>query len=59
MTHGTLVWRARDDPSVSSLSRTSHWWKSLYRPVLASFSGRRRSREPLHEGWIDKEYFGY
>lgn len=49
MTHGTLVWREHGVP----------WWKYFYRPVLGSFSAVRSSKEPKHEGWLDKEYFGY
>ena len=49
MTHGTLVCRKHDVP----------WWKQLHRPVLASFSAVRSSNKPKHEGWIDKEHFGY
>ena len=49
MTRGTLVWREYDVP----------WWKRLHRPVLASFSAIRSSEEPIHEGWTDKDCFGY
>ena len=50
MTRGTIVWR-----ELYGVSRK----KKLHRPVLASFSAIRSSEEPKHEGWIDKEYFGY
>ncbi len=53
MTHGSLVWKELFPPS-------SPWWRRMKpRPVLASFSARRRSREPFHEGWFDREYYGY
>lgn len=49
MTHGTFLCRDQNTP----------WWKGLYRPVVASFSAVRSSSKPTHEGWIDKERFGY
>lgn len=49
MTHGTIVCRDHDVP----------WWKQFHRPVLASFSAVRSSNKPKHEGWVDKERFGY
>lgn len=53
MTHGTLMWKELFPPSCP-------WWKRMKpRPVLASFSARRYSREPSHEGWFDKELYGY
>lgn len=49
MTHGTLVCRDHCIP----------WWKKFFRPVVGSFSAIRSSSIPKHEGWIDKEQFGY
>jgi len=53
MSHGTLVCR-----DVGSDQNTP-WWKGLYRPVVASFSAVRSSDKPNHEGWVDKERYGY
>ena len=55
LTHGTLVYRQKEMEQGPSFFQ----WKSMFRPVLASFSAMRTSTEPCHEGWIDKEYFGY
>lgn len=53
MTHGTLVWKELLPPS-------SPLWRRLKpRPILASFSAKRCSREPAHEGWFDIEQYGY
>jgi hypothetical protein len=51
MTHGTIVWKEH--------GHGVPWWKHLYRPVLGSFSAVRSSKEPKHDGWLDKEFFGY
>jgi hypothetical protein len=53
MTHGTLLWK-------ELFPASSPWWRRIKpRPILASFSARRYSREPFHEGWFDKEQYGY
>lgn len=48
MTHGSLVWK-------------DGYGKSPWHPrrVVASFSAKRASHCPSHEGWEDKEFFGY
>jgi hypothetical protein len=51
MTHGTIVWKEH--------GHGVPWWKQFYRPVLGSFSAVRSSKEPKHDGWLDKEFFGY
>lgn len=51
MTHGTIVWKEH--------GQGVPWWKQLCRPVLGSFSAVRSSKEPKHDGWLDKEFFGY
>lgn len=53
MSHGTLV--CRD----IGTDQNAPWWKGLYRPVVASFSAERSSDKPNHEGWVDKERYGY
>lgn len=49
MTHGALVCKDHDVP----------WWKQFCRPVVGSFSAVRSSHKPKHEGWIDKDRYGY
>lgn len=49
MTHGALVCKDHDVP----------WWKHFCRPVVGSFSAVRSSHKPKHEGWVDKDLFGY
>ncbi len=49
MTHGTMVSKDRNLP----------WWKHFGRPIVASFSAVRSSKDPKHTGWIDRERFGY
>jgi hypothetical protein len=57
MTHGTMVWRqtSNDDDS----KQQCRWWSKWYRPVVASFSAKRCSRFPVHDGWVHQKEFGY
>jgi hypothetical protein len=54
LTHGTIVYIQKEVEQGPSFP-----WKNMFCPVLASFSAMRTSNEPCHEGWIDKDYFGY
>eukprot|EP00536_Pseudo-nitzschia_multiseries_P008653 jgi/Psemu1/325298/estExt_fgenesh1_pg.C_2230002 len=54
MTHGTLVVR-----DVCREGEHFPWWKTFYRPVVASFSAVRSSDKPNHEGWVDENRYGY
>ena len=48
-THGSLFCADRD------ISRR----KPFFSPIMGSFSAYKKANTPRHEGWIDKERFGY
>lgn len=62
LTHGTVILRRRRRQQQQQQVNGSNIWSAFlnrYRPVVASFTAVRRSKEPSHEGWIDEAYFGY
>ena len=54
LTHGTLAWVEFDSTEKDTDPKSWKFWFRQPRPIVASVSGRRISKEPIHEPWYDE-----
>mmetsp|Transcript_20783 Transcript_20783/g.49355 ORF Transcript_20783/g.49355 Transcript_20783/m.49355 type:complete len:775 (+) Transcript_20783:114-2438(+) len=54
LTHGTLAWVEVDSTEKDTNPRSWKPWFRGHHPIVASVSGRRISKDPIHEPWYDE-----